>query len=150
MGLRCSRSSVADHKRWTFCSISGGSFDPGSDVCVCAPGTFLNVGSCAPCTAVVDFAPSTALTCTSASDSRIVSCSTGLFRRVGTPGVADTCVQEMVEAGSSSDRGGVGGKHFGRFYSHARDGGVLLSSVMESTAGTQSNLISSDATGAGL
>merc|ERR1712166_140950 len=78
----------------------------------CADGTFaVGVGACTACTVVADSATDTVLTCTSATDSRIVACVSGKRKTVGvdavdattdpvvaaTAGTADTCTTDCAD-----------------------------------------------------
>merc|ERR1712195_61081 len=78
----------------------------------CADGTFaVGVGACTACTVVADSATDTVLTCTSATDSRVVACVSGKRKTVGvdavaattdpvvaaTAGTADTCTTDCAD-----------------------------------------------------
>merc|ERR1712195_90374 len=73
----------------------------------CAAGTFaVGNGACGPCTTVDDSLADTALTCTSASDSRVVACDTdkvkhaGVDASVGVTATPDTCA-DSVDCGNN-------------------------------------------------
>merc|ERR1712166_165604 len=78
----------------------------------CADGTFaVGVGACTACTVVADSLADTALTCTSATDSRVVACASAKRKTVGvdavaattdpvvaaTAGTADTCTTDCAD-----------------------------------------------------
>merc|ERR1712166_1565737 len=78
----------------------------------CADGTFaVGVGACTACTVVADSLADTVLTCTSATDSRVVACVSGKRKTVGvdavaattdpvvaaTAGTADTCTTDCAD-----------------------------------------------------
>ena len=97
---------------------------------------------------MIDAAPSSTLTCTSATNSRVDSCLPGRFREIGTPGNADTCVQDTVEAREAAlSEVATIADTLDVETATADTVSALLSSVMEST---RSNLTSADAADAGL
>merc|ERR1712195_82808 len=78
----------------------------------CADGTFaVGVGACTACNVVADSATDTVLTCTSATDSRVVACASAKRKTVGvdavpattdpvvaaTAGTADTCTTDCAD-----------------------------------------------------
>merc|ERR1712195_439767 len=70
----------------------------------CADGTFaVGVGACTACTVVADSLADTALTCTSATDSRVVACASAKRKTVGVDAVAATTDPVVAATAGTAD-----------------------------------------------